>query len=119
MTVIVLPADPPDDYLVGWVTLERARADWIDAESMTNRELAQFLAASHESCVAYAPVRPDGLVPESWRVAQVYQARATYRALSENAQNQQGPEGYTIVTYPLDWTVQQMLRPKRGKPKVR
>lgn len=119
---IVLPAegDLTDETVVGWVSLERARAGWADADTMTDLELAQYLAAAYEQCVRFAPALADGApVPENYRVAQVYQARASWRALSENVQNEMGPEGYTIVTYPLDWTVRQMLRPKRGKPVLR
>lgn len=117
---ITLPDDPADDFLVGWVTVERARSGWADSDTMSNRELAEWLASAYAECEAYAPALAVGVDPsENLRVAQIYQARATWRALSENTQNQMGPDGYQIIVYPLDWTVKQMLRPKRGKPVLR
>ena len=112
------PEDDPAD-LVGWVTLVHTRELWPDADVLEDDVLTAYLRSAYESCVAFAPaLAADVEVPESWRVAQVMQARAVYRSLKAGGRDQVGPDGFTVTVYPLDWNVRQQLRPKRGRPLV-
>lgn len=107
------------DTVVGWVTLTQASELWPDADVLSDDVLAVWLLSAYEECHAFAPALADGApVPESWRVAQVMQARAAYRALKAGGGDQVGPDGFAVTVYPLDWQVRQKLRPKTGRPRV-
>jgi hypothetical protein len=104
---------------MSWNTLEQARALWADAGGMADTTLQMLLNSANADCFAFLdPV--DGINPEpedstdSQRLAEVYQARARFNAIgSAGDGNQVGPDGMTVT--PLDWQVQQLLRPKRGR----
>lgn len=104
----------------GWASLEAARAQWADAEQMEDPELTQYLAAAYEQCVEFAPELADGqtVIPQRLVQAQVMQARAIWRSLTAGDNNQLGPDGFSVTVYPMDWTVKNLLRPRRGLPRV-
>ena len=104
----------------GWASLEDARADWADAEQMSDEELTRYLAAAYEQCAAYAPDLDvdQTVIPSRLVQAQVMQARAIWRALSAGDGDQLGPDGFRVTVYPMDWTVKNLLRPRRGLPRV-
>jgi hypothetical protein len=112
-------SEPPVDAPVGWISLEYAREKWHDAMDMDDEDLTSYLLSAYESCVAFAPALADGAeVPESWRLAQVMQARAIRRSLVAGTADNMTADGLTVTVYPLDWTVRQQLRPKTGRPRV-
>lgn len=119
---MTVPPETPG--LVGWVTLDQARQAWADAP-LDDEVLSALLTAAYEECVAYAPplaldpVTGEPVVPETYRQAQMMQARATYRAYIAGAADEIGGEGFTVTVFPLDRTVRQKLRPRQGRPKVR
>lgn len=112
-------SEPPVELPVGWVTLSFAREKWRDAEDLTDDDLTSYLLSAYESCLPFAPALVDGAeVPESWRLAQVMQARAQMRSLTAGRDDNMAADGLNVTVYPLDWNVRQLLRPKRGRPRV-
>lgn len=83
-------------------------------------ELAPLLASARTQCEAYAPALTEGAeVPENYRLAQALQARALFRSGIAGSNDQIGAEGYTVTVFPMDWTVKNLLRPKKGRLSVR
>lgn len=85
-------------------------------------ELASLLLSAAEQCQEFAPAvdedDPAFTFPESWRRAQVMQARALYRAGRAGADDQIGADGLTVTVWPMDRTVKALLRPRRGFPRI-
>lgn len=75
----------------------------------TAREL--MLSAARTQCEAYAP--PVETIPDNYRLAQIYQARALSRAgiVGTDGDLIAGTESITI--FPMDWTVKRLLNPER------
>lgn len=107
--------------MASWNTLEEARAIWADAANMADASLQLLLDSAHIDCFAWLdPI--DGIDPPaeeanaSMKLAEIYQARARLNAVSSAGDgNQVGPDGMTVTVFPLDWQVQQLLRPKPGR----
>ena len=100
--------DPDDDRLT---VLWAGAADYGD-------DLAFPLAVAATQCGLFAPALPAGAdVPEHWVAAQVLQCRALVRAGVVGDGDRAGLDGADVVTvFPMDWTVKNLLRPRRGKP---
>lgn len=105
-----------------WHTAESAQAQWPDAP--TGDELDELLAVARSQVEAYAPVLPapgvEGVdvVPVSYRVAQLMQAKALFTAKQTGPGDTLGPEGQTVRVYPMDWQVKSILRPTAGMPRI-
>jgi hypothetical protein len=107
-----------DDPDWGWHTNQSARTE---DQSLPDDDaiLHNLLTISREQVVAFAPRRGDGSVPASWRQAQLMQAKNIRNASTTDPNGQwDDAGGMTIRTYPMDWVVQNLLRPKRGIPAV-
>lgn len=103
---------------VGWVTLGEARAQWADAP-VDDEYLADLLDSAFDQCEAYAPaLAEDEAAPVRYRVAQVMQARAIYRAMKTGDNDSLGADGFTVTVFPMDWNIKNLLRPRRGVPIV-
>jgi hypothetical protein len=106
---------------MSWNTLAQARALWADAGALSDETLQLLLDSANEDCFAFLDpvdgVNPTGEdITSSMRLAEVYQARARYNAVkSAGDGNAVGPDGMTVTVFPLDWQVQQLLRPRRGR----
>ena len=106
---------------MSWNTLLQARALWADAGSMADDTLQLLLDSANEDCFAFLDpidgINPTGeAITSSMRLAEIYQARARYNAVkSAGDGNNVGPDGMTVTVFPLDWQVQQLLRPRRGR----
>lgn len=89
---------------------------WTDAPIESPNVLAIFLGAAKAACIAYAPALPEGApVPDEWVLAQAYQARNIYNAGAAPTGGGDPSGGdYGVASYPLDWHVQQLLRPRRA-----
>jgi len=103
--------------VVGWVDTETDIEGWADAPA-DDAELARLLRASYEQCVQFLPhvggvpqVPED--VPARLVQAQIMQARALYRSTLAGAGDQIGADGMAVTVFPMDWTVKNLLRPKR------
>lgn len=112
--------------MTGWLTytegedVAELRAYWSNVDEVDPADIAVHLAAAREQCEAFAPQLGDGgEVPEAWRLAQGMQARALYRSGVVGSGDSYGAEGFTVTVFPMDWTVKNLLRPKRGVPVVR
>lgn len=75
-----------------------------------------YLDAAKDACLAYAPALPAGVteIPAGWRLAQAMQARNIYNAAKAAPGGDMDGSSYGISTFPLDWQVQQLLRPRRA-----
>ncbi|WP_413450213.1 hypothetical protein AA0Y32_06045 [Georgenia phoenicis] len=106
---------------LGWIqNLEELQTYWPDAPYAEDYDVDGLLTSARIQCEEYAPAIGDAeVVPESWRLAQSMQARALYRSSIAGGNDQIGAEGYTVTVWPMDWTVRNLLRPKRGKLSVR
>lgn len=100
-----------------WLTTDDPdlHALWPDA-GMNDDRTTLYLNAAKEACLAYAPALPEGAegIPDSWRLAQLLQARNIYNATKAGPSGDADGSGYGITSFPLDWQVQQLLRPRRG-----
>jgi hypothetical protein len=104
----------------GWNTLASARRiEWPDAPD-DNATLYELLQSAREQCIEYAPPLPAGArVPARWRTAQLKQARAIWAGILTNGAREIGPDGIATSVYTMDVHVQQLLRPKQGRPRIR
>lgn len=117
----VVAQDPDSE----WHTLDSARAEWADAEHLSDAMLYQLLADVREQVLDFAPALIDAEgdplpVPDRYRRGQLAQARNTLNAQGvDPASGEDGNDTFAIRPFPLDWQVKQILRPKRGIPVVR
>lgn len=120
MTVTPAPQWPANTPPVPWVTAGEVTALWPESIDLEPDVLATLLAAATEQCAEFAPTLPVGAaVPTAWRLAVVMQARALYRASIAGGNDQVGMDGMTVTVFPLDWQVQRLLRPKKGRYQLR
>lgn len=98
----------PDDPRLGVL--------WPGSVDQTVDDLAFVLNVARIECEEFAPALAEDVpVPDNWVAAQIMQARALVRAGVVGAGDRMGvEEGVTV--FPLDWTVKQLLRPRRGRP---
>ena len=100
------------------ITLADLRSDWDDAP-LDDDTLSELADAAWMQCWTYAPTLPLGaVVPDNYRLAVKMQTRALWRSVNSNGGDQIGGE-FSVTVFPMDWTVQALLRPKRGKPVIR
>ncbi|TDE91585.1 hypothetical protein EXU48_15680 [Occultella glacieicola] len=98
-----------------WPSCPLVPADEVDAKA-----LDRLLTSARIQCEEFAPTLAEGAdVPENWRLAQAFQARALYRSARAGSQDRLGEDGLAVTVFPMDWTVKNLLRPKRGKFVVR
>lgn len=98
----------------GWLTLDQARQRWADAPQ-NDVALYELLDTARIQCVEYAPAIPIGaVISTAYRHAQYLQARALYMASITNQADAVGVEGFTVRSYPLDWNIRALLRPKKA-----
>lgn len=71
-------------------------------------------------CEAFAPrLGNPNNPPANYVWAQAQQARALTRAGVVGSGDQAGNYGDTVTVFPMDWSVKNALRPKRGRKVVR
>lgn len=100
-------------------------AEWVDVMAfwpectLQPQETEGLILAAHAQCVAFAPALPAEVtqIPANYRMAEVLQARALYRA-GASSQDQFGVDGATVTVFPMDWQVKSLLRPPSA-PRVR
>lgn len=103
---------------LGWITTPgdgRLDVLWPGAADY-DFDLGFPLQCAAIQCAMFAPPLADGVpVPDHYVAAQVLQARALVRAGIVGDSDRAGL-GETVAVFPMDWTVKNLLRPKRGKP---
>lgn len=110
-----------------WHDVDSALLEWADASALENDKLVELLEVAREQVVAYAPkVADDSLaadsvvVPIRYRLAQLRQAENIWNAGAVNANGSSGDgDTFALSPKPLDWHVKNLIRPKRGTPRVR
>lgn len=58
-------------------------------------------------------------IPDRYRIAQLIQVRNLWNATLATGSGDLGGDTYTFTPRPLDWHVKALLRPARGRPRVR
>lgn len=103
----------------GWHTLESARREWLDAPALDDQLYGQLVAAK-EQCLAFAPaLAVDAPVPMRYRQAQLMQTRNLWNSpKSDPNLGGFGGEDMPRTIFPMEWSVKNLLRPKRGVPLV-
>lgn len=85
---------------------------WPDSVNLPAEVFDVLMNTANSICVAYAPVLPDGeAVPESWKLAEIFQARHTWGQMSGGNREEIGPDGMSLPVYPLVFVAQNLLRP--------
>jgi len=104
----------------GWLTLDGAREGWADAEALPDRLLYTLLAVAKRDVLKFAPPIIEGALPPIEYVkAQGDQARNKLNAAKvDPASGGLGDDSFVVKPFPLDWTIRQTLRPKRGVPVI-
>lgn len=103
----------------GWHTLPSARAEWKDAGRISDRRLWVLLDIARTQVSDYAPQLLEGqLPPIAYREAQLMQARNLWNASRVDPSGSSGEDSFAVTPFPLDWTIKQLLRPKRARPVV-
>lgn len=110
--------------------IERLELAWPDAPTEIPELCAFILGTAREQVCAYSPtpmsiylwstdpVPPENGVPDRLVLAQLQQAKNLWNAGRAQADGNVGGEGYTFIPRPLDKTIQQIIRPRRGVPNV-
>lgn len=100
-----------------WHTIESARDQWVDAP-LDDEQLEELLDVAKDAVLAYAPsdedIDPDDPdeIPTRYRVAQLMQARNVWNSSAASPTGDFDGAGYGLTTFPLDWQVKQILRPR-------
>ena len=109
----------PPPGLIGWVDPTELTEDWaVNADN-----LDRALGAAYDQCLMFLNNREpaldaDGRVADRFWQAQVMQARAILRSGTAGSGDQLGGGDLTVTVFPMDWTVKNLLRPKRGHRRV-
>jgi hypothetical protein len=113
-----------------WHDIESARDEWVDAP-LDDDVLGELLDIAEQQVVAYAPALPEPTdeeledsgwtqpIPAAWRRAQLTQARNIWNAAKVDPSGGVGDDTFVLRPHPLDWHVKQLLRPRKGVPRVR
>lgn len=104
----------------GWHTLPSARDEWKDATRINDRRLFVLLDVARTQVTDFAPALPeDALPPLAYREAQLMQARNLWNAARvDPSGGESDGSSFALTPFPLDWTIKQLLRPKRARPVV-
>jgi hypothetical protein len=103
-----------------WADTADATAHWHDAAGLAPDVLERLLDAAQEQCETYAPALADAaVVPTTYTLAVIYQARETHAAALRSESDVIGVGDYVIRSRPLTGVVKQLLRPRSARPVVR
>lgn len=96
------------------------RRHWKDSSALDVATISELLEVAEEGVAEFAPapavdpVTLDPIIPSSWRIATVYQAREIRAAAVREGGMVQG-EAYAVRPRPLLDTVRQLVRPRKGR----
>ena len=112
--------DPTPETEGTWITDPgdpRLAVLWPGAADYESTDLPFPLTVAAIQCADFAPTLDEGEpVPVNWVAAQIMQTRALVRAGIVGDRDQAGLVEETVTVFPMDWTVKNLLRPKKGKP---
>lgn len=95
---------------VGTTSAQFSGPTVLDAVSAGAATLAMFWTAATPSEVQD--------IPDGWRIAQLLQARNIWNSGKATPSGDFDGGQYSLTTFPLDWQVRQLIRPKRGVPVI-
>lgn len=99
----------------GWHTLASARAEWPDAEDLSDVRLYRLLAVAKLECMAYArKLQPGALPPVNYPEGQLLHVRNRNAAWRVDPVSGGDDSTFNIGAHPMDWVVKQVLRPQQG-----
>jgi hypothetical protein len=101
--------------VIGWVDPDALTDSWVSEVDDDERDSA--LQAAYRQCLEYRNGRQPAAESMDYAAcarAQRMQARALVRATYSGDEGRTGLDGIEIVTFPMDWTVKALLRPRRG-----
>lgn len=104
-----------------WHSASTAAQQWPDIATMGADQATELLEVAKQQVLAYAPTLavPDAAeIPDSYRLAQVMQARALWQAQRAAPGGELGGDGFGVRVYPMDWQVKALLRPPAGYPGI-
>lgn len=103
-----------------WHTLDSAREGWADANHVPDRVLWEILEQARTDVLAFAPALDEGeAVPPRYRKGQKLHAKNILTAGLVAPDGNLGDEDFVIRPFPLDWHVQQTVRPRRARGAIR
>lgn len=90
--------------------------DYVNYDD-TDDGLSFVLYCARVQCEDFAPALAEGAtVPENYVAAQVLQTRALVRLGIVGDNGGANSVGDVVQLFPMDWSVKNLLRPKKGKP---
>jgi hypothetical protein len=102
--------------------LELIESVWADAPVAEEERpaLVLFLGSAQDQCLDYldADLTEETVVLDSWKLALILQCRALWQSAVTDPNGRVGEGEFQVTVYPMDWTVKNLLRPKRGIPVV-
>ena len=108
---------------MGWIVYAddpRLKTLWPGSQDEDSDDIEFPLYCSRIQCEAFAPAIPEGQeAPENYVAAQVLHARSLVRSGIAGSGDTTGIGTETVTVFPMDWTVKQLLRPRRGRPRIR
>lgn len=118
-----------------WHTVASARNQWPDApfdEDGGDTTLTELLSIAQAAVLAFAPVPTEEyvivddvivpadptVIPDSYRMAQLMQARNVWNSSRASAGGDFDAGSFGITSFPLDWQIRQLIRPKQAVPRL-
>lgn len=104
----------------GWMTIDALTEDWSDARALPDRTLHILLETAKAEVLAWGRSLDLGALPPiNYVKAQGDQARNKLNASKVDPQSGGfGDESFIVKPFPLDWAIQQTIRPKKAKPVI-
>lgn len=88
-------------------------AIWPDAADIDPTVFDTLMRTANALCAAYAPaLSEDATIPDSYKLAEIFQARDTWSKSQGGNREEYGPDGMAIPVYPLVFAARDLLRPK-------
>lgn len=104
---------------MAWATLDQVRDRWADAP-LNDELVTEMLEAAHEQVAAYAPTLAEGTpIPQRYIEAEILQLRALGQSQQREGDVLGFGDGFAVRVRPLGEDVKALLRPRRGKPRLR
>lgn len=96
-----------------WNLRADVEAVWPEAMDFSATVYDRLFETANALCAAYAPALPEGdPIPESWKTAEVLQARHIWSQNGRGTSEAFGPDGLPVSSYSLVMTARDILRPK-------
>ena len=100
--------------------IERLLGAWADAPIENEELCGLILETAQDQVLEFAPALAEGVpMPNRWVYAQLKQAENLWNAGRVSGNGEAGVEQFTFTPRPLDKTIKGIIRPQKGKPRVR